>query len=131
MRLTRVLTFLLLFISMLIVHASVVKAQQIIQLTLDSAADIAINNSYRTKTLEMDIERSMYYLEAERAGLKTQVYANLKTPDLKNISDYKWNSILKRDEIIRQNSNLLQSEFSIKHPIILFGYPTNGYLSLR
>ncbi len=131
MRLTRIQIFLLLFISMLIVHASDVKAQQIIQLTLDSAADIAINNSYRTQTLEMDIEKSMYHLEAERAGLKTQVYANLKTPDLKNISDYKWNSTLKRDEIVRQNSNLWQSDFSIRHPVILFGYPTNGYLSLN
>lgn len=131
MKLTRILILLLLFISMLIVHASDVKAQQIIQLTLDSAADIAINNSYRTQTLEMDIERSMYHLEAERAGLKTQVYANLKTPDLKNISDYKWNSELKLDEIVRQNSNLWQSDFSIKHPLILFGYPTNGYLSLN
>lgn len=108
-----------------------IKAGRVIHLTLDSAVDIAIHNSYRTKMLEMQIEKSMYWLKARQAGLKTQVYMDLKSPDLQHISDYKWNSILYRDEIVRQNTQLWQSDLSIKQPFILFGYPTNGYFSLN
>ena len=131
MKINRFSILLLVMVNIFIGNARGLKAQQIIQLTLDSAVDIAINNSYRIRNLEMEIERSMYWLKARRAGLKTQVYANLKTPDLKQISDYKWDSTLGRDVIVRQNTQLWQSDFSIKHPVTFFGYPTNGYLSLN
>jgi outer membrane protein len=101
------------------------------QLTLDSLVDIAIKNSYQTKRLEYDIRSSLHWLNAEHAGLKTQIYMNLLTPDLQNISEHKWNSTLFRDEIVRQNTQHWESDLSIKHPLILWGYPTNGSLSLN
>ncbi len=102
-----------------------------IHLTLDTAVDIAMNNSYRTRQLELQIRRSMHYLEAYKAGLHTQVYMRFKTPDFSNVSDYRWNSVLYKDEIVRINSTLWQSDLSVLQPVILFGYPTNGYLSLN
>lgn len=101
------------------------------QLTLNSMVDIAINNSYQTKRLEYDIKRSIHWLNAERAGLKTQIYMNLISPDLQKISEHKWNSNLFRDEIVRQNTQHWQSDLAIKHPLILWGYPTNGSFSLN
>lgn len=131
MKMNRFSILLLVMVNIFIGNARGLKAQQIIQLTLDSAVDIAINNSYRIKDLELEIERDTYWLKARRAGLKTQVYANFRTPDLKQLSDYKWNSTLQRDEIVRLNTQLWQSDFSIKYPVTFFGYPTNGYLSLN
>ena len=90
------------------------------QLTLNSMVDIAINNSYQTKRLEYDIKRSIHWLNAERAGLKTQIYMNLISPDLQKISEHKWNSNLFRDEIVRQNTQHWQSDLAIKHPLILW-----------
>jgi len=120
-----------LFIGVGLAAASAAEAKKSIHLTLDTAVDIAINNSYRTKMLRMQIERSMYWLKARQASLRTQVYMNLKSPDLQRVSDYKWNSTLYRDEIVRQNTQLWQSDLSIRQPVMLFGYPTNGYLSLN
>lgn len=131
MKMNRFSIYLLVTVNIFICNARGLKAQQIIQLTLDSAVDIAINNSYRIKRLELEIEKSMYWLKARRAGLKTQVYANLQTPDLKQKSEYEWNWELQRDELVRRNTQLWQSDFSIKHPVTFFGYPTNGYLSLN
>ena len=106
-------------------------ASQPTRLTLDSAVDIAIHNSYRTKQLELDIKRNLHWLRARQASLKTQMYLNLQSPDLQHVSANKWNSVLGRDEIVRQNTLRWQSDMSIKQPLILLGYPTNGYLSLN
>ncbi|MBD3288240.1 hypothetical protein GF337_05500 [candidate division KSB1 bacterium] len=106
-------------------------ASATIQLTLDKVVDIAINNSYRTKLLQFDIRRSLHWLRARQASLKTQIYMNLQTPEINNLSEYKWNSTLGKDEIVRQNTQRWQGDMSVKYPIILFGYPTNGYLSLN
>ena len=106
-------------------------AGKLVYLTLDSAVDIAMANSYRIKQLEMGIERTRYWLTAERAALKSKVYMNLNTPEFNAISDYKWNSTLGMDEIIRQNTRRWQMDLSVRQPVILFGYPTNGYLSLN
>ena len=108
-----------------------VQGREVIQLTLESAVDVAINNSYRTKMLALEIDRSIFYLRARKASLHTQAYMRLKSPDLQNISDHKWNSNLGREEIVRVNSTLWQSDLSVLQPLILFGYPTNGYLSLN
>lgn len=106
-------------------------AKNAIHLTLESAVDIAINNSYRTRELEIELRRSVHYLDAYKAGLHTQVYLHLKSPDFTNVSDYRWNSDLRKDEIVRIHSTLWQSDLSVLQPVILFGYPTNGYLSLN
>ena len=107
------------------------QAGKIVHLTLDSAVEIAMANSYRIKQLEMGIERTRYWLTSERAALKSKVFMNLNTPEFNAISDYKWNSTLGMDEIIRQNTRRWQMDLSVKQPVILFGYPTNGYLSLN
>lgn len=106
-------------------------SQQILTLTLDKAVDIAMENSYRIKYLQMGIERNRYYLKARQASLKSRVYMNLKAPEYEAVSDYKWNSNLLRDEIIHEDTSLWQMEMAIRQPVILLGYPTNGYLSLN
>jgi outer membrane protein len=101
------------------------------QLTLDSMVDIAINSSYQTKRLEYEIRSSLHWLRAQQAGLKTQIYMNLLSPDLRHISEHRWNSTLLRDEIVRLNTQHWESDLSVKYPLIFWGYPTNGYLSLN
>jgi outer membrane protein TolC len=103
----------------------------VIQLTLKSAVDIAINNSYRTRQIELELRRGVHYLDAYKAGLNTQVYLQLKSPNFSNLSDYRWNSTLGKDEIVRINSTLWQSDLSVLQPLIIFGHPTNGSISLN
>jgi len=105
--------------------------RRVIHLTLDSSAEIAMGRSYRIKQLEMGIERSRYWLKARRASLKSRVYMNLRAPEYKAVSDYKWNSTLRKDEIVRQNTRLWRMDLAVRQPVILFGRPTNGYLSLN
>ncbi len=106
-------------------------AQKEIDFTLEAAVEIMMDSSYRIKTLKMGIEQRRLYVKAEQAGLKSKVYMNLITPNLDNSSDYKWNSTLLRNEIIHENTNRWQMDFAIRQPIILFGYPTNGNISLN
>ena len=106
-------------------------AREIIHLTLDTAVDIAMGGSYRIKQLELGIERTRYWLKARQASLKSRVDMNLNAPEYKVVSDYKWNSTLKKDEIIRENTRLWQMDLAVRQPVILLGYPTNGYLSLN
>jgi len=102
-----------------------------IQLSLDSAVEIAMDNSYQVRRLGLEIERTRARLKVEGAGLKSRVSIRLRAPEFKAISDYKWNSTLQRDEIVRQNTRLWQMNLAIRQPVILFGFPTNGYLSLN
>ncbi len=110
---------------------NVLNAQQLVDLTFESAVDIAMENSYRISQLELDIERTRYWLKARQASLKSSVYMNLQAPELNSTSEFKWNSTLQKDEIVRQNTRRWQMDLSIRQPVILFGYPTNGYLSLN
>lgn len=106
-------------------------AQQLIDLTFESAVDIAMKNSYRISQLELGIERTRYWLKARQASLKSIAYMNLQAPELDSTSEFKWNSTLQKDEIVRLNTRRWQMDLSIRQPVILFGYPTNGYLSLN
>ncbi len=121
-----VLFFLLLFFA-----NGILAAKNIIRLTLDSAVDIAMKNSYRIKRLEMNIQRTRHWLRANQAGLKSRVYMNLRSPDIYRISDYKWDSNIGRDVIVRQNTRRWQADLTVRQPVVLFGYPTNGYISLN
>ena len=105
--------------------------QRTVVLTLHSAVRIAMDNSYRIRQLRLGIERTRHWLKAERAGLKSSFYMNIKAPEISNLSEYKWNSTTQRDELVRQNTQRVQMDISVKQPVILFGYPTNGYLSLN
>ena len=106
-------------------------AQEHIDLTLEKAVEIAMANSYRIKQLEMGIERTRYWLKARQASLKSRVYMNLTAPQIESVSDYKWDSNLQKDQIVHENTRLWQMDLAIRQPVILFGYPTNGYLSLN
>ena len=56
---------------------------------------------------------------------------NFSLPQFEQISEQRWNSVLQRNEIVGENSRRWQMDFSIQQPLILMGYPTNGYLSLN
>lgn len=101
------------------------------ELSLDKAIDYALGDSYRIKRLELDVEETRLWLKARKAALRTRVYMNVTAPDLDKISDYEWNSSLGREELIHRNTMLWQSELSVKQPVILLHYPTNGYVSLN
>ncbi|MFC1551973.1 TolC family protein [Candidatus Latescibacterota bacterium] len=102
-----------------------------IELTLESAVDIAMSNSYRIQQLKLGIERTRFYLEARRASLKSRVYMNLQAPELNSTSEFKWNSTLEKDELVREDTRRWQMDLSVRQPVMLFGIPTNGYLSLN
>ena len=104
---------------------------EIIVLTLDRAVEIAMENSYQIRQLKLGIERSREWLRAEQAGLKSKVYMSVKAPEFSAISDYKWDSNLSKDVIVRQNTQRWWMNLAVRQPVILFGYPTNGYLSLN
>jgi outer membrane protein TolC len=103
----------------------------VIDLTLDNTVKISMERSDRVKQLELSIDRTRQYLKASRAGLKTKLSMNLKAPVIEAVSEYKWNSILQKDEIVRRNTRLWQMDFSVRQPVIFFGFPTNGYVSLN
>ena len=121
----------ILLIFPILLTVSSVLAKDQIELTLDNAVEISMRHSYQIRRLKLGIERSTMWLKARQADLKSNIFLNLKTPDLQNISDYKWNSVLYRDEIVHQNTQMWQSELSIRQPVMLLGYPTNGYVSLN
>ncbi|MEE3136582.1 MAG: hypothetical protein VX291_01480, partial [Gemmatimonadota bacterium] len=111
------------------VHAQV--QGRVVDLTLEGMVDLALSNSFRVRQLNMGIDRTRFRLQSQRARLRSRVDLNLSAPDLRSISETKWNSTLQRDEIVHEDSRRLEAELSIRQPVILFGYPTNGYLSLN
>lgn len=107
------------------------EAQERLVLTLDNAVEMAMESSYRIKQLQMGIERNRYWLQARQAGLKSRVYMNLKAPEFRAVSENKWNSTLKRDEIVHEDTRLWQMDLAVRQPVLIMGRPTNGYLSLN
>ncbi len=126
----RIKYYLLLFVMVFLLfsHKGIARP---VPLTLDKAVEIAVHGSYRTKAIELGIQRSRYWLRARQASLKTQVYLNLQSPDIQNVSESKWNSVTQRDDIVQINKQKWQSDLAVKYPINMFGYPTDGYLSLN
>jgi len=123
---------ILLFIALLLLTVDFTAAKnRQIQLNFQSAVEIALSNSYQVRQLRFRIERTRAYLRVEQAGLKSKVYMDIKAPEINEISEYEWNSTLQQDELVRQNTRLWQTNLSIRQPVIVFGYPTNGYLSLN
>lgn len=105
--------------------------RQAVPLTLDSAVEMAMQSSYRVQQLELGIMQTRSWLRAERAALKSKVYMNLSIPQIQALSDNKWNSTLRQYEIVRENTRRWEMNLAVRQPVILFGYPTNGYLSLN
>ena len=114
-------------------HAQVTTTgpQAPVQLTLDRMVELGLRDSYRVRHLQLEVERTRSLLSAERAGLKSRVSLNISAPQFQAISDNKWNSTLQRNELIREDTRRFQMDLSVRQPVILFGYPTNGVLSLN
>ena len=104
---------------------------QIIDLTLDRMVDLTLSTSYQIRRLNLDIQRDQYNLHAQQARLKSSVGLELTAPAFRMTSEPKWNSTLQKYEIVQENTRRWEGELSISQPVILFGYPTNGYLSLN
>ena len=111
------------------VHAQV--QGRVVDLTLEGMVDLALSNSFRVRQLNMGVDRTRFRLQAQRARMRSRVDLNLSAPDMRIISETKWNSTLQRDEIVHEDSRRLEAELSVRQPVILFGYPTDGYLSLN
>ena len=107
------------------------QSQAPIELTLDRMVEFGLRDSYRVKHLQLEVERTRSLLSAERASLKSRVTLNIAAPQFQAISDNKWNSTLQRNELIREDTRRFQMDLSVRQPVILFGYPTNGVLSLN
>ena len=104
-------------------------AGQQIPLTLERMVELGLQNSYRVRDLQLNIERTRANLRAQRAGLKSRVQLDLSAPQFESISEHKWNSALQRDELVYENTRRWEADLSVRQPVILFGYPTNGELS--
>jgi len=104
---------------------------QVIDLTLERMVDLTLSTSYQIRRLNLDIQRDQHNLQAEQARLKSSVDMELTVPAFRKTSEPKWNSELQKDEIIQENTRRWEGELSVSQPVILFGYPTDGYLSFN
>lgn len=123
---------------MLAVPAGPVAAQapsaeqsRVVELTLEHMVDLALSTSYQVRQLNMDIEQTQLRLRWQRARLRSRVDLDISAPDFQSISETQWNANIGRNEIVHENSRRWEAELSIRQPVILFGFPTNGYLSLN
>ena len=107
------------------------EVRQVIDLTLERMVDLTLSTSYQIRRLNLDIQRDQHNLVAEQARLRSSVDMDLTIPAFRLTSEPKWNSDLQKDEIVRENTRRWEGELSVSQPVILFGYPTNGYLSLN
>jgi outer membrane protein TolC len=104
--------------------------RQVIELTLERMVDLTLSTSYQIRRLNLDIQRDQYNLHAQQARLKSSADLDLTVPAFRLTSEPKWNSDLQKNEIVQENTRRWEGEVSIRQPVILLGYPTNGYLSL-
>lgn len=119
--------------ALLWIGTSVAGAQAVtpVELTLEKMVEFGLRDSFRVRQLQLEVERTRSLLQAEQAGLKSKVSLNISAPQFQAISDNKWNSTLQRNELVREDTRRYQLDLSIRQPVILFGYPTNGVLSLN
>ncbi len=110
---------------------SLTAQQTAIEMTLERMVDLSLSNSYRIQNLNLSIDRTRHRLAAEEARLKTDVSLDLSVPEFESIAEPRWNSQLGLNEIVHENSRRWEGQLSVRQPVILFGYPTNGYLSLN
>jgi len=103
----------------------------VVELDLQAMVDLALSSSYRVQQLNLGIDRTQLRLRSQRARLRSSVDLELSAPDYRSITENRWNSDLGREELIHEDSRRLEAELSIRQPVILLGYPTNGYLSLN
>ncbi|MEX0684381.1 MAG: TolC family protein [Balneolales bacterium] len=100
-------------------------------MSFDNAVELSLANSYQIQYLEIGVLQTRRRLEAERANLRSRIDMDLTSPDFQIVSEQKFDSELQRDVLIRENTRMWRMDLSVRQPVILFGYPTNGYLSLN
>ena len=105
--------------------------RNVIEMTLERMTDLALSNSYEVRFLNMNIEQQTQRLRAERARLRSSVSLDVSAPVWRDISQEHFNTSLGRNEFFSENALRVEGELSIRQPVILFGFPTNGYLSLN
>lgn len=103
----------------------------VIEMTLETMTRLALSNSYQVRYLNLNIEETSQRLRAERARLRSRVSLDLSAPVWEDISQEHFNPDLGRNEFYSQNELRFEGQLSVRQPVILFGYPTNGYLSLN
>ncbi len=104
---------------------------RVFDLTLENMVDLTMSSSFRVRRLNYDVERDQLNLRAQRARLRSSADLQLITPAFRLTSEPRWNSTLQKDQIIREHTRRWEGELSIRQPVILFGWPTNGYLSIN
>jgi outer membrane protein len=102
-----------------------------IDLTLERLLELTLSNSYQVRFLNMNVQQTQLRLKAERARLRSNVSLDISAPEFTYASEPRWNSQLGLFETVRENSRHWEAQVSVRQPVILFGYPTNGYLSLN
>jgi outer membrane protein TolC len=112
-------------------EATVPGQPRIIEMTLENMTQLALSDGYRVRFLNMNIEQTAWELRAERSRLRSSVDLEFSAPVWSDISQEHFNPDLGRTELFRENELRVEGELSIRQPVILFGFPTNGYLSLN
>ena len=102
-----------------------------LELSLERMVELGLRDSYRVRQLRLEVERTRSLLRAAQAGLKSRVDLQVNAPEFQAITDQRWNSALQRNELVAENSRRWQTNLSVRQPVILFGFPTNGFLSLN
>jgi outer membrane protein TolC len=102
-----------------------------LELSLERMVELGLRDSYQVRQLQLGVERTRSLLKAAQAGLKSRVDLDVAAPHFQAITENKWNSDLQRNELVAENTRRWQTDLSIRQPVILFGFPTNGTLSLN
>ena len=102
-----------------------------VDLTLERLLQMTLSNSYEVRFLNMSVQQTQLRLRAERARLRSNVSLDISAPQFTYASEPRWNSNLGLFETVREDSRHWEAQLSVRQPVILFGYPTNGYLSLN
>jgi outer membrane protein TolC len=102
-----------------------------VDLTLERLLQLTLSNSYDVRFLNMSVQQTQLRLKAERARLRSRVSLDISAPQFTYASEPRWNSQAGLFETVREDSRHWETQLSIRQPVILFGYPTNGYLSLN
>ena len=102
-----------------------------LDLTVERLLALTLSNSYQVRFLNMSVQQTQLRLQAERAGLRSSVSLDVSAPQFRYASEPRWNSTLGRFETVRENSRHWEAQLAVRQPVILFGYPTNGFLSLN
>ncbi len=107
------------------------EGRQVIDLTLERMVELSLSSSYQIRRLNLEIQRDQFNLQSQQARLRSSVDMDLTIPAFSLTSEPKWNSDLQKDEIIQENTRRWEGEISVRQPVMLFGYPTDGYLSFN